>query len=314
LVFLYAHYLETQKRNIFSNLELKMKNYSFTLSGDKDIVVDIVNRKKRDYYTLNKETLKLYTPINDTTDLVIAYPKKAFNAKIERAKDDLALKFIILSIIGAVVSFLFALYSLKPIKESMRLLDSFIKDIIHDLNTPITSILINLKLLDIENEEINNIKQSANTIAMLHTNLDNYLRDKSLESKELDLKPIVEESIEFFKYIYNNLNWQVELESVVTIGDKSAIHRVVNNLISNACKYNVTKGYIKIVLRDNSLLIENDSYGVKDSKKVFDRFYKESERGLGIGLSIVKRLLKKMNYKIYFRTKGSKVRVLLTFR
>ncbi len=47
------------------------------------------------------------------------------------------------------------------------MLEEFIKDIIHDLNTPITSIIINLKMME-KNDEVESITKSANAIAMLH--------------------------------------------------------------------------------------------------------------------------------------------------
>ncbi len=46
---------------------------------------------------------------------------------------------------------------------------------------------------------------------------------------------------------------------------------------------------------DSTLTIINSSYGIKNPSKVFNRFYKESDRGLGIGLHIVDKLCKELN-------------------
>jgi len=51
-------------------------------------------------------------------------------------------------------------------------------------------------------------------------------------------------------------------------------------------------------MKDNIFSISNSSYGIKNPSKVFDRFYKESKRGLGIGLHIVDKLSKELNIKV----------------
>jgi signal transduction histidine kinase len=79
--------------------------------------------------------------------------------------------------------------------------------------------------------------------------------------------------------------------------DKNAITRIIYNLLSNACKYNTSDGFIEVILDDKILSIKNSSYGIKNPDKIFDRFYKESDRGMGIGLHIVDKLCSEIGIK-----------------
>lgn len=86
--------------------------------------------------------------------------------------------------------------------------------------------------------------------------------------------------------------------------DPDAYMRVLNNLIQNvivhshADKINISlsnqAGNMKIVVADNGVGIEKD-----DLKHIFERLYKcdkgRSEKGSGLGLSIVHQLVEKMN-------------------
>lgn len=82
--------------------------------------------------------------------------------------------------------------------------------------------------------------------------------------------------------------------------------------MSNACKYNTRNGKITIITRANKVIISNDSHGVKNPSKVFERFYKEGERGLGIGLHIVDKLSNQLGIDKLFSIKENVVTVELS--
>ncbi len=84
--------------------------------------------------------------------------------------------------------------------------------------------------------------------------------------------------------------------------DLIKITRVIDNLISNAIKYNRRNGKIEIILREDYLLISDSGVGIKvDSlDSIFDRYsrFNQSVGGFGIGLNIVKSIIDEYNYKI----------------
>jgi len=277
-----------------------MKNYSFFFDDDKFTIETIPKVDKNQLYELYFDNNNLYiiTPIldNQNISLAILYPLSSYNNLLEDTTDSLLIQFILLSLISTLISIIFALYSLSPIRESIRVLEEFIKDIIHDLNTPITSILINLKMMK-KNDEVESIMESTNAISMLHKNLTSYLNNMQFEKEKFNLKDTINQQIKLFSSLYDYLNWSIDIEDRVIYSNQNALSRVIYNLISNACKYNISNGFIEIKIRDNILSISNSSYGIKKPSKVFDRFYKESSRGLGIGLHIVDKLCIELGVK-----------------
>jgi two-component system OmpR family sensor kinase len=315
LFFIFYQYAKIENNHIRTNLFLEMKNYSLSFD-DARFDIDIVpTGKKSVLYELfeDNETLYILVPFqDDKTDLLkIFYPKSEYMNLLTKVYHKLLIQFLLLSLIAMLISALAAFYTLKPIRNALTLLEDFIKDIIHDLNTPVTSILINLKMIEGKSEEIESISRSANTIAMLHQNLDSYLREIQGEKEKISVKVLIEEQVAFFSPLYDYLQWEVDIEDMYIMVDKNAFSRILYNLISNACKYNTNTGKISIKIKDNMLSISNDSYGIKNPHKVFERFYKESERGLGIGLHIVHKLCEALHIKKDIALNGTHVTVKL---
>ena len=293
LSFIFYNYYQLEEEHLSEHLFLEMKNYSFSFENEK-FEMDIVPKdEEAQLYELyfDEENLYILTPFleDEKSYLAISYPIEQYHGLLHVIKRNLLIQFLFFSFIAGAISLLFAIYTLSPIKKSLKLLEEFIKDIIHDLNTPITSILINLKMME-RNEETKSIEQSTKAISMLHKNLDIYLKSSKLKSEKFLLSEVLDEQIEFFMPLYNHLNWRVEIEDSVIYSNKNALSRVLYNLLSNSCKYNTSNGFIKISTEEDSLTISNSSHGIKNPERLFERFYKESERGLGIGLHIVEKL------------------------
>jgi len=301
LLFIFYNYYKIEAEHLREELFLEMKNYSFFLDSKKFNIDIVPKREDEQFYELyfDNQNIFILSPIPDDKQnaLEIIYPLSKYKEELQYIKQTLLKQFLLLSIVAIIISFLFAIYTLHPLQKAFFMLEEFIKDIIHDLNTPITSILINLKMMK-KNEEVENITKSANTIAMLHKNLIAYLKDEKFQIEKINLKDVVYEQVNFFKSIYYYIDWKVDIEDRIIYSNRGALSRIIYNLLSNACKYNRTNGYIKIYTKDKNLIIENSTYGVKRPSKIFKRFYKESSRGLGMGLHIVKKLSKELKISI----------------
>ncbi|NOZ90744.1 MAG: HAMP domain-containing histidine kinase [Epsilonproteobacteria bacterium] len=317
LSFIFYNYYRLEEEHLSEEIFLQMKNYSFFFDDsrfDMDIVPKVKESQLYELY-FDDKNLYIFVPLLDDKEnsLEIIYPLSKYKAQLKEIQYSLLWQFLSLSIVAILISLLFAFYALHPLRKALNLLEEFIKDIIHDLNTPITSILINLKMMK-QNEEVESIAQSANAIAMLHKNLAIYLKDSNFQMENVSIKEVVDEQVKFFQPLYDYLVWRIDIKDKVVLSNRNALSRIVYNLVSNACKYNTSNGFIEIKMQDSkTLTIKNSSYGIKNPSKVFDRFYKESDRGLGIGLHIVDKLCKELNIDKKLEVVNDEVMVTLVF-
>jgi len=315
LAVIFYNDAKLEKEHSEERLFLKLKNYSYTFD-DNDFNIDIIEYDNQKLYELKQDTKNyfIYLRLEKNTILKVIYSKNLFIKELNYLYNALWIKFLLFTLINMILSILFSFYSLYPLQKSFTILKEFMKDIIHDINTPITAIKINLSLIDKQNEELEFISHSVNTLEMLHKNLDNYLNNSIIHLAQCSIKALLEEQIAFFQNMYDNLDWTIDIEDVYILSDHYLLGRAVYNLLNNACKHNTSSGFISIIYKDKELQIINSSYGIKNPNKIFERFYKESDRGLGIGLHIVSKLLKQLNIKYKLDIDNeNRVSLILTF-
>ncbi len=208
----------------------------------------------------------------------------------------------------------FLLYLLlKPMREAIALLDRFIKDTTHELNTPISTILSNIELSDRGNideklqKRLNRIKIGAKTISNLYQDLLFLTLSDKIESKkeQVDLKELFVERIEYFSLFFDSkkITLKQSLKDNVSLHvDKNRLTKLIDNLFSNAIKYNKIKGEIEVVLEDKYFYIKDSGRGIEKDKleQIFKRYERadKSVGGFGIGLSIVSKIAHEEGLKV----------------
>jgi two-component system OmpR family sensor kinase len=233
--------------------------------------------------------------------------------------------FIFMVVVGY---FLLQLF-LKPMKDALYLLDRFIKDTTHELNTPVSTIVTNIEMIDKDNlddkflqKTINRIDIGAKTISNLYEDLTFLVLDNKIISKDIDinLKEIVLQRVEYFasQVAMKKIDFVLYLEDKVVYIDEKKIIKVIDNLISNAIKYNNIAGKITIKLDENILSIEDSGKGISEEniKMMFDRYarFDKSVGGFGIGLNIVKMVCDEYGVSIGIESEKDKfTRVILRF-
>lgn len=209
--------------------------------------------------------------------------------------------------------------------EEMR--QSFVADVSHELRTPMTTIggfidgildgVIEEKdrdrYLQLVSEEIKRLSRMVSSMldvakiqagtmvytktnfdlaTMIRKNLDSY--EERIAEKKVTLTVDVDPDGDYYVY-----------------ADQDSVYRVVYNLLDNAVKFVNDGGEITLRLKrreDNVFVaIRNTGNGIpqKDVGHIFERFYKtdksrsENRKGVGIGLYLVKTIVKDMGGDIY---------------
>ena len=209
--------------------------------------------------------------------------------------------FLVFLLFGLYLAKLF----LKPMRNSIVLLDRFIKDTTHELNTPLSAILANIEMMNIgvmsdtNKTKLNRINIAAKTVSNLYKDLT-YLtleQEKPNDDVLIDVKQLIENRTEYFYILAQSkkIEYHFELSEASIYMDKRKFTRIIDNIISNAIKYNKRGGDIRFVLSEGQLIIWDTGIGIADEKIpfMFNRYqrFNKSEGGFGIGLNIVKKII-----------------------
>ncbi|MGX2983495.1 sensor histidine kinase [Helicobacter sp. 23-1045] len=226
------------------------------------------------------------------------------NADDEILAMRLKLGFALLAVfvaMGAVATILVHLF-LKPLNEYIAALDAFIKDSTHEINTPLSVILMSIETLKTDNftpnerKKIERIKFASLQLNSIYNSLVAYNFPRHTQKEQINLEAILRERLEFFTPFFNQKNLEIRLnlrESYIN-AEQNTLNSLFDNLISNAIKYNKKGGFIAIALENGTFSIENSGDLIKSENKakIFDRYarFGTDTGGFGIGLSLVKKI------------------------
>ena len=226
--------------------------------------------------------------------------------------------FIFSSLFIIVISFILGKIFIKPLKDTIVSLENFITDATHEINTPISNILMNIEMLNEfhpllkESEEFKKIKSSSFRISKIFKDLSyisfNHKAKKNISN--INLTQFLQQRLEFFKTMIKNKNITIELnlESAYIKIDLEDLTRLIDNLISNAIKYSKPNSTIHIKLTSNFFEIINEG-SINDIKNITKKFVRENknEGGFGIGLHIVEKISNEYNFRFQITSKNQKV-------
>lgn len=251
------------------------------------------------------------SPRADAAALSVRSPVNA--AAFEQLKWNMVLigtgAFVFFMAIAAFLSHLF----LRPLRQTIELLDRFIKDTTHELTTPISAILMSIEginkasLDERDQKRLDRIAVAARTLKVVYDDLAHVTlnaRERRTVA-ELDLAGLVRQRIEFLEPAgrVRNIRWVFEPQGYEPpVADGREMARILDNLFSNAIKYNRTGGSITVTLAGRRLCVIDEGPGIAaaDRKRIFERFTRleESRGGFGLGLGIVKELCERNGFKI----------------
>ena len=293
------------------NIYLKNQDYKISFyDKDKNLLFGNLDEKLNFEQNFYNDEEKLIIVDSSTVGHLgiwyIALKDNSLKEKISNLKLNIFLIFLIFYTIIAIVSWSLAKLFLKPIKNERERLNNFIKDTTHELNTPISAIIMSCEDDNLTKKQLDRIKFSAKRVSEIYKDLT-YIFLGNIEKKSLDKidlsKVIKEEIINFEPMIARKrLKININIEEFFYEINKDDFIRLFNNLFSNAIKYNKTDGNIDIILQNRELIIKDSGIGIsKDKiKDIFNRYYRATNQsgGFGLGLNIVNMICKTYNIKI----------------
>ncbi len=306
-------YFEEQKKTFlqkehFSMIEYVRKVKMKQIPQNSVISYKIIDIELPDFsmdnFEIQEDKFMKYMPYSWKGGYILVQKEKSvYHANLWSVKLKIIAIQLVLLFLFAIISYFLAVRALRPMQEAITKLDNFSKDLIHDLNTPVTSILLNIKLINkqsdfSESKPMSRIKKSVEDISELHNNLTLLLQEKTMLMQKENLSEIIYEVVSTQQRIYEDIKFTIEVDNIRPSINKNAFKQVLVNIVSNACKYNKKNGLIRIYTEDKTLHIQDRGIGIKKPSEVFERSYKEHTSGHGIGLDITKRLCDAMGIEI----------------
>jgi PAS domain S-box-containing protein len=202
--------------------------------------------------------------------------------------------------------------------ELDRLKDEFIQNVSHELRIPLGLIQGYAELLDqgelgglqpVQREPVAIIARRARMLGKLVQNLTAILETETRQSKRetINLGSLVTDLVADFQVVASQagltLRTEVPSRLPAVFGDRTHLHRVLDNLLGNAVKFTASGGEICVRLwhENESLFLQVADTGVgipqDQLQRVFERFYQVdgsmSRRygGAGLGLALVKEIV-----------------------
>jgi two-component system, OmpR family, sensor kinase len=284
------------------------KKMIFTTLAMNNVKLDEVIYLKDGYIHLIKEPESYYLGSK-----YVIVEIKDDNVWFLKIKYKMVFWFIIAFSILLFIGYFIAKLFLRPMRESIQMLDRFIKDTTHELNTPIAAILSNIQMIDKNSideklaKKINRIEIGAKTISNIYEDLTFISLNNQIISnnEKLNLSEILKQRIDFFKSIASSKKIEFQLDikdNIFIFCDLKKLSKLIDNILSNAIKYNKFQGFIKVTLKPNLLVIEDSGKGLskENLKSLFTRYkrFDKSVGGFGIGLNIVSMIAKEYSFKI----------------
>lgn len=322
-------YTEKGRKDYIQQIKLVEKQYSNLILSDNQISKEISDL----LIILHKQTL----------DSVVIEIKNSENLIDKNINLSIALASIALLIILTFIFLIFydvkkVIAARKATEEAQRRTEEIMKSrhnlllsVSHDVKAPLSSILGYLELMQLENksdndnQKISSMKNSAEHILSLLTNLLNFSRlDQGKEApiiSDFNIKELCDELSLMFSPLADNKHLEFIYdnsldENTFVKSDALKIKQIVSNLLSNAIKY-TKKGSIAFSVNknENEIIfdISDEGIGIPQDKlnEIFKPFSRIDNKeslieGNGFGLFVVKGLVDLLDGKIEVESKLNK--------
>ena len=216
----------------------------------------------------------------------------------------LLIGLLILFILFLISYFIFKQFAL-PFEKVNQQLDNFMKDSMHEINTPLSIINVNIDLFARKNGEskyLTRIKAASKTLSNIYNDMDYLIKQDNIEypKESLDLSTFLIDRVDYFQVVASQRAIVIETKiekDIVIYFNKTKLQRIIDNTLSNAIKYSYEKSHIDVGLSyhdsEISLFVRDYGVGIAKPDKIFERYYREDldKGGFGIGLNIVKKII-----------------------
>lgn len=290
-------------------------------TGEK--INGIGTQKEPSFMAIKPKYFPIRSDYTQVVQLIITNPNKTF---LERMGLMLAGTFIIMLLVIVCISY--QVRFISRFEKIFQIREDFSYAMIHDMKTPLTSIIMALKFLrsgkldnrqemknkyfDIAENEAEHLLTLTNKVLTI-SKLENHKLE--MNKTEVELTPIIEKLTEKFKAkSQKTVNFIIDIKAETAYADAEYLEEVLSNLIDNSIKYSGESVEIRIsTARDDRytvLKVHDNGFGIsdKDIHLIFRKYERASAvkrnrrngaSGFGLGLNFVDQVVEAHHGKIF---------------
>jgi signal transduction histidine kinase len=241
----------------------------------------------------------------------------------------IALGVLLIAAVFFIISFAI-IRGVEELAEANKVKEEFIDIVSHQLRSPLTNLRWAIEFLIGKDNISEQERQYYSIIKENSQRLENLLNDLLIVARikengifrlkeKFSLNELIQEVVRGYQSFAKASNVQIEVEllkePVILVTNRTMLKTVLENLLSNAIIYNKPQGKVKISLEKRPkkivVAVKDTGMGIskRDQKYIFQKFFRGKNaaqinaRGTGLGLYIVKEVLKKMKGRAWFKTK-----------
>jgi two-component system sensor histidine kinase PilS (NtrC family) len=202
-------------------------------------------------------------------------------------------------------------------KEHLALIGEMAAGIAHEIRNPLASISGSVQFLQkelkLEPEYQNLMEIIIRESGRLSKSIEDFLeftRVTPLNLSDIDISAVMDEIIELIRLNHQKVKFLKKyIPGNVIRADQKKVKQLVWNLLNNAVKAMNEKGFIEIHIYEEgdcvNLFIKDDGVGIEkgELKRIFTPFYSRFTSGIGLGMSIVKRIIEEHGADIKIKSK-----------
>ena len=290
-------------------------------TGEK--INGIGTQKEPSFMAIKPKYFPIRSDYTQVVQLIITNPNKTF---LERMGLMLAGTFIIMLLVIVCISY--QVRFISRFEKIFQIREDFSYAMIHDMKTPLTSIIMALNFLrsgkldnrqemknkyfDIAENEADHLLTLTNKVLTI-SKLENHKLE--MNKTEVELTPIIEKLTEKFKAkSQKTVNFIIDIKAETAYADAEYLEEVLSNLIDNSIKYSGESVEIRIsTARDDRytvLKVHDNGFGIsdKDIHLIFRKYERASAvkrnrrngaSGFGLGLNFVDQVVEAHHGKIF---------------
>lgn len=263
-------------------------------------------------YHLENGYAYLVVPLPEHRYFDASYLVVAGELSYARIYQDVVMILLSITALIFVLSLFFLDRFALPFQRLNQRLDRFIKDSMHEINTPLAIINVNIDLynrIHPQNKYLQRVKAATKTLATLYNDMDYLIKNERLSFgyETIDLSGYLQERCDYFGEVaaLKNISIEPRIEGDMKIFfNPTQLQRIIDNNLSNAIKYSHEGGDIEVILEPAeggcAMRFRDEGIGIEDVERIFERYYRENrdKGGFGIGLNIVKSIIDKAGIEL----------------